>query len=452
MHTAPKSAGLPIRSNPMVDIDYSDATVTRVVKWKKTYLCIQTSSWFSVMGCGVSKSPIPTPNGEGTDSLNENGCASVLAQSPVQEPILSTDSVREDRCSLVSVTPKSTDSGENSPSVSEDDSDERQLSPIRMKPQGEDDIPTKQNPLVADMKKGFVAFDIPLEDSQDTLLENVLKKPLPRRLRVDCCNFNSANGVNFWLQHLEPLGHAPQITTELLMEKLEKAEEKRQKTLAKWREQSARRREAAIRRSEYMGDNNPTMQPTEEPEEEYSKNTEQEKKCCQQEIDESLISHLPSDENRNDSENWSMPTVATGLFSPTNLFFELPQSEEAEQTINQNNNSVEAGVTVPDCYTLEHSNMNYSGSWPTLLSHEQNVGKVMLRASYTRRGCYLQAVQEEDGENDTDEDDDDSEPESVSDRLRSKPQVPFPTNDNCNNNCGMAEDNCKRTSSRAKGF
>ncbi|KAF8566492.1 hypothetical protein P879_05453 [Paragonimus westermani] len=193
------------------------------------------------MGCGVSK--FPSPNGEGTNSLNENGCASVLAQSLVQEPNLSTDSVRKDRCSLVSVTPNSTDSGENSPSVSEDDSDERQLSPICMKAQREDDIPTKQIPLLNDTKKGFVAFDIPLEDSQDTLLENVLKKPLPRRLR-----------------HLEPLGHAPQITTELLMEKLEKAEEKRQKALAKWREQSARRREAAIRRSEYMGDNNPTMQ------------------------------------------------------------------------------------------------------------------------------------------------------------------------------------------------
>ncbi|KAF8565805.1 hypothetical protein P879_10007, partial [Paragonimus westermani] len=192
--------------------------------------------------------------------------------------------------------------------------------------------------------------------------------------------------------------------------------------------------------------------PTEELGEKYSKNTEQEKKCCQQQLDESLISHLPSDKNGNDSENWTVPTVATGLFSPTNLLFELPQSERAEQTINQNNNSLEARVSVPDCYTLEHNNMNYSGPWPTLLSREQSIGKTMLRASHTRMRSYLQTVQEEDGENDTDEDDDDSETESVSDRLRSKPQLPFPTNDNCNNNCGMSEDNCKRTSSRAKGF
>ncbi|KAF6769773.1 hypothetical protein AHF37_11620 [Paragonimus kellicotti] len=164
------------------------------------------------MGCGVSKLPIPSPNGEGTDNLSEPGRASVVTQSPVHEPIVSRDNVCKDRCSPASVTPKSTDSGEKSPSMSEDESDERQPSPIRIRAQGEDDIPTKQSPPGVEMKKGFVAFDIPLDDSQDTLLESVLKKPLPRRLR-----------------HLEPLGHAPQITTELLMEKLEKAEEKRQK-------------------------------------------------------------------------------------------------------------------------------------------------------------------------------------------------------------------------------
>ncbi|KAA0196564.1 hypothetical protein FBUS_05062 [Fasciolopsis buskii] len=76
----------------------------------------------------------------------------------------------------------------------------------------ENDSPTNQSSTATEVKKGFVAFDIPLDGSQATLLDNVLKKPLPKRLR-----------------HLEPLGHAPQITTEMLMEKLEKAEEKRQK-------------------------------------------------------------------------------------------------------------------------------------------------------------------------------------------------------------------------------
>ncbi|KAF5400709.1 hypothetical protein PHET_05906 [Paragonimus heterotremus] len=387
------------------------------------------------MGCGVSKLPIASPNGEGTDNLSEPGCASVLAQSPVQERILSTENVRKDRYSPVSVTPKSTDSGEKSPSLSEDESDERQPSPIRIKAQGEEDIPTKLSPPGIEMKKGFVAFDIPLDDSQNILLESVLKKPLPRRLR-----------------HLEPLGHAPQITTELLMEKLEKAEEKRQKALAKWKEQSARRREMAVRRSEHMGDNSSTMQPTEEVEDQYSKNTDQEKKCYQHDLDESMTSHLPLDENRNDSENWTVPTVATGLLSPTNLLFELPQSEETEQTINQNNNSAEARVIVPECYTLEQDNMDYSGPWPTLLSYEQSNDKAMLRASHTRMGCYLQAVQEEDGENDTDEDDDDSESESASDRFRAKPQVSFHTSDNYDNNCGMSESNRERTSSRRNGF
>ncbi|KAF6769772.1 hypothetical protein AHF37_11705 [Paragonimus kellicotti] len=192
--------------------------------------------------------------------------------------------------------------------------------------------------------------------------------------------------------------------------------------------------------------------PTEELEEQYAKNMEQENKCCQQDLDESLASHLPPDENKNGSENWTVPTVATGLLSPTNLLFELPQSEETEQTINQNNNSVEARVIVPECYTLEQDNMDYSGPWPTLLSYEQSSDKAMLRASHTRMGCYLQAVQEEDGENDIDEDDDDSEPESVSDRFRAKRQISFHTSDNCNNNCGISESNFKRISSRTKGF
>ncbi|TPP64833.1 hypothetical protein FGIG_04152 [Fasciola gigantica] len=44
----------------------------------------------------------------------------------------------------------------------------------------------------------------------------------------------------------------------MLMEKLEKAEEKRQKALARWKEQAARRRELAQRRSEQFGDHQVT--------------------------------------------------------------------------------------------------------------------------------------------------------------------------------------------------
>ncbi|CAH8588544.1 unnamed protein product [Dicrocoelium dendriticum] len=164
------------------------------------------------MGCGVSKLSIPSSTGEVADNHLENGRASALNE-PDQGNITAGHKSPETH-STRPTTPRSTDSGDKHSSCSDNESDVRQVSPIRIRADSGRDALPNLSPAVAEMKKGFVAFDIPLNDSQNVEMDNILKKPLPRRLR-----------------RLEPLGNAPLITTEMLMEKLEKAEAKRRKVL-----------------------------------------------------------------------------------------------------------------------------------------------------------------------------------------------------------------------------
>ncbi|VDP67878.1 unnamed protein product [Echinostoma caproni] len=190
------------------------------------------------MGCGLTKPAVSLPSTSTTDSDNHHSPIdeNVKPIAEVTELQPSVDETREPE-RVRSITPKSAASGEKSSGASDSEANEEQDYPIRITTKADTDSPTNQNVIATESKKGFVAFDIPLDGSQATILDNVLKKPLPKRLR-----------------HLEPLGHAPQITTEMLMEKLEKAEEKRQKALARWKEQAARRREMAQRRNEQFGD------------------------------------------------------------------------------------------------------------------------------------------------------------------------------------------------------
>lgn len=83
-----------------------------------------------------------------------------------------------------SITPKSTASSVKSSSASDSEERDAQDYPIRITTKTENDSPTNQSSTATEVKKGFVAFDIPLDGSQATLLDNVLKKPLPKRLRV----------------------------------------------------------------------------------------------------------------------------------------------------------------------------------------------------------------------------------------------------------------------------
>ncbi|GAA55063.1 hypothetical protein CLF_106604 [Clonorchis sinensis] len=193
--------------------------------------------------------PSPTPDEGDKDNLSEPKVTPKKAFSPTPAADLQVPHDRGEDNSPRSVTPKSTESEGQTSSMTEDDSSDKPNSPLRIKAIAEQGTSVRSNAPAVETKKGFVAFDIPLNDTQESSLDNLLKKPLPRRLRV--MSFHT---------HLEPLGNAPQITSEMLMEKLEKAEEKRQKALARWKEQAAKRREMAIRRSEQMGDTIPLPQ------------------------------------------------------------------------------------------------------------------------------------------------------------------------------------------------
>ncbi|TGZ65742.1 hypothetical protein CRM22_005712 [Opisthorchis felineus] len=136
------------------------------------------------MGCGVSKAPSPTPDEGDKDNLSEPKVTPKKAFSPTPAADLQLPHDRGEDNSPRSVTPKSTDSEEQSSSMTEDESSDKPNSPLRIKAIAEQGTSVSSNTPAVETKKGFVAFDIPLNDTQESSLDNLLKKPLPRRLRI----------------------------------------------------------------------------------------------------------------------------------------------------------------------------------------------------------------------------------------------------------------------------
>ncbi|KAG5453087.1 hypothetical protein CSKR_106258 [Clonorchis sinensis] len=388
------------------------------------------------MGCGVSKAPSPTLDEGDKDNLSEPKVTPKKAFSPTPAADLQVPHDRGEDNSPRSVTPKSTESEGQTSSMTEDDSSDKPNSPLRIKAIAEQGTSVRSNAPAVETKKGFVAFDIPLNDTQESSLDNLLKKPLPRRLR-----------------HLEPLGNAPQITSEMLMEKLEKAEEKRQKALARWKEQAAKRREMAIRRSEQMGDTIPLPQIQKTDDDADVDSVEGEKESDVNKSAENHFLSVPCDENT----NWNVETVEDPV--QENLLDRRP-SEGTDESSNQNNNSVEARNTEKVPAPIQHL-VNTSDPWISLLPHEDAVKRIPIRHSQMRAGCYLQAVQEESGEGEEYGDTDESEesegviPNSLPAPTRNKQRLNITQTNNSNTinrkvkKCQPAK---RKTGSRTKGF
>nr|CAH8874534.1 unnamed protein product [Trichobilharzia regenti] len=109
-------------------------------------------------------------------------------------------------------------------------------SPIRLTTKSDCNKVLKTSPCNAENKKGFISFDINLNESDDVMLDSLHTCPLPKHLK-----------------RLEPLDRTPKITTEMLMEKLDKAEEKRKKALERWK-QKTRKYCSSNRSAHHMGD------------------------------------------------------------------------------------------------------------------------------------------------------------------------------------------------------
>ncbi|CAL8077199.1 unnamed protein product [Calicophoron daubneyi] len=330
------------------------------------------------MGCGVSKTslpvePVPTTEAQNEPENTAQPVGDVKEAAHVEKSTKDTGGAE-------SPVPRSIESGGKSASNSDSEPAEKFNSPIRITTRTDNDPNSRTSPIVIEIKKGFVAFDIPLDGSQDSMLDNVFKRPLPRRLK-----------------HLEPLGHHPQITTEMLMEKLEKAEEKRQKALARWKDQATKRRQMAMRRNAQMGDTEKSK--IQGPE--LNSQDEVEENELQSKVDETGEELGSTNPENTSTEQAEAEAKLTGkeevvLLSPPEVAAESPLPGMTEEIVNQNNNNVAY-------HHLQGEEVDEGSDRCLMSMHEGRSYRSRLLPPYMRLGSYLQAVKEEEESDDEDE-------------------------------------------------
>ncbi|CAH8874047.1 unnamed protein product [Trichobilharzia szidati] len=293
-------------------------------------------------------------------------------------------------------------------------------SPIRLTTKSDCNKVLQTSPCNAENKKGFISFDINLNESDDVMLDSLQTCPLPKHLK-----------------RLEPLDRTPKITTEMLMEKLDKAEEKRKKALERWK-QKTRKYCSSGRSTHHMGDISKEDQsitirtvnetgtlntrPNESAVKSGSSNKPREENLEKENNIKQSSKQSPNTATYSITLNSSPSTTgASALTTSTPPTTTTPtEVKENSEKINQSNNS---SSNLEDrllkLLSGQHCGTNVSLDTPTGSSDclkRSNYKSSLLSRHLPTRNYYLQTLREEDIEEDLeDEDDEDDSDEDTDD-------------------------------------